>query len=368
MDSRSSSARARAATTRSSSNGRCLRCDRAAFATRADSAAVARLGSILHARGPGKINAAVQVAERASIVAVLVLVIAFANVVNLLAARAVRRRREIAVRLALGSSASRLVRLLVSESVQLALLAAVAALAAAWWGGSLLRSLLMPDVTWAENPLHWRVLLLGIGAASRDRHRYRSRSGAPVACPGPYEGAENGGSRRRRAPFAPALIPGGHAGGAVGDAARWCCALHSEPEQGSGPRHRLHRRSSGIRRRHRGERRGAASRHLESTAGTRRANGNVPGVDQVGYTSMRPKWGISFTSFFAEGRDPTAKRGGFYSAVSPGYFEATGTRILKGRTFATGAASRAERVVLVNETLADSLWAGQDPLGKMPSL
>jgi predicted lysophospholipase L1 biosynthesis ABC-type transport system permease subunit len=67
--------------------------------------------------------------------------------------------------LALGSSSGRLFRLLVSESVQLAIVASLAALAAAWWGGSLLRSLLMPEVKWADNPLHWRVLLLGIGAA-----------------------------------------------------------------------------------------------------------------------------------------------------------------------------------------------------------
>src|SRR6185503_2418833 len=132
---------------------------------RQDTTTVARLGSLIRAQGPGKVDTAQQVAERSCIVAILVLIIAFANVVNLLLARAVRRQREIAVRVALGSSAGRLLRLLVSESVQLAVLASIAAMAAAWWGGSLLRALLVPEIRWAENPLHWRVLLMGMGAA-----------------------------------------------------------------------------------------------------------------------------------------------------------------------------------------------------------
>jgi putative ABC transport system permease protein len=331
---------------------------------RQDTTTVAQFGSIIRARGPGKVSPAVQVAERASLVAVLVLVIAIANVVNLLAARAVRRRREIAVRLALGSSTGRLMRLLVSESVQLSLLAAVAALGAAWWGGSLLRSLLMPDVIWAEDPLHWRVVLFGVvvavlaGVGAGLVPALQSR--APDITKALKTGAREGGARRSRmrvflvatqAALSVVLLTG---------AALFIQSLHNVKaldigfdvdrlafvgvQQGSDPA-----RAAEI-----SNRLLAMEQRLAS----------IPGVERVAYTSMRPKWGISFTSVFAEGTNPSSKNPTFYTAVSSGYFEATGTRLLRGRSLASGSAARSERAVVVNKTMSDSLWPNQNPLGK----
>jgi predicted permease len=329
-----------------------------------DTATVARFGSIVQARGPGKVSAELQVAKRAGGVSVIVLLVAFANVVNLLLARAVRRRREIAVRLALGISSARLVRLLVTEGVLLSLAAAVAALAAAWWGGGLLRELLMPEVVWAENPLHWRVMLFGVvaaivaGAAAALVPALQSR--APDLTHSLKTGVREGGTQRSRlrgflvasqAALSVVLIVG---------AALFVRSLNNV-------------RNLDI---------GYAVNRLgfvsvsQGTDNVRRAEisdrllqleermASVPGVERVAYTSMRPKWGIQFTNFFPDGALGGVKHSTFYSAVSPAFFTATGTRVTRGRSFTDGAAGRHERAVLVNTALADSVWPGEDPIGR----
>jgi len=120
--------------------------------------------SVLADRGPRQGNSS-KVATWLVGVSLIVLLIACANVANLLLARSFRRRREIAVRVALGVSRGRLLVQLLTESMVLALLGAAAGLLVARWGGTLLRRAILPDVEWPSVLADSRVLLFTAAAA-----------------------------------------------------------------------------------------------------------------------------------------------------------------------------------------------------------
>ena len=336
----------------------------------ADSASVVQLGSIIRAQGPGKKAQEVKLAVRLAGVTIVVLLIAGANVINLLLARAVHRRREIAVRLAMGISRARLARLLLTESVLLALMAAGAALLAAYWGGELLRTLLMPGVDWAEGAsiVHWRVvslaLAMGIGAgiiAGLLPARQSARVELVGALKAGAGGADNSGGRSRlrsglvvmQAALSVVLLVG--AGLFVSslakvrdvrtgfDASRLIYAgvQYDVADPARAARHPQLLRELAERMRH------------------------APGVEEVALSQMTPTRGFSFTKFHPD-VDTTQhpKPSATFSLVSPEFFAATGTRVIRGQDFPRNAGASMPAVVIVNEAMAQAQWPGMDALGR----
>jgi len=116
------------------------------------------VGSIIAERGPNP-SADAKVAVWLLGVASIVLLIACANVGNLLLSRAFKRRREIAVRIALGVGRARLVSQLLIESLILAIFGAITGLAVAKWGGHFVRATLISQLDTSASVADTRILV-----------------------------------------------------------------------------------------------------------------------------------------------------------------------------------------------------------------
>ena len=308
-------------------------------------------------------------------VAAVVLLIACANVANLLLARTVRRRREAAVRVALGAGRGRLIRLLVMEGMMLSGAGGAVAILVAWWGGNVLRATLLENVGWAGSPVDARVLLFCLVATLATGLLVSVvpaiRASRPSLVGALRQGTRQAGGERSllrsgltiaQAALSAMLLVG--AGLLV--ASMWNVRsqrLGFDPDRVlllelSWPRlAELPQEQRDAERARRGEFRARLAERVR----------DVPGVSATAMSAGTPFYVRMGIRLRIDGMDsvPQLPGGGPYkSVVSPGYFATVGTRVLRGRPLVEQDDAAGERVALVNETGARALWPNGDAIGK----
>ncbi|HUF49575.1 MAG TPA: ADOP family duplicated permease [Longimicrobiales bacterium] len=299
-------------------------------------------------------------------VAFIVLLIAAANVINLLLARALQRRREIALRLALGVSRARLLQQLLMETLLLALLGGVAGLAAARWGGGMLRALFLTAddadavATDTRTLLFTATLTLAIalltGLAPALQALRADVAGALKA--GMRDSAYRSSRLRtglllfQSALCVLLLVGAGLFVRSLANVRAYRLGYDIDP-------------IVLIDTNQRGVQLDDAQRN-ELADRLHAAAMSVPGVRSATLAATVP-----FYSF--EGRGPPHVPGrdslnllGRYilQSGSSAYFETLGTRILRGRGFTSADVAGAPYVVVVSQAMAHAIWPGQDPLGE----
>jgi predicted permease len=333
-----------------------------------DSLADARIGGVVEPVMPGFDQSSVNIATRLAGVSLIILLIACANVGNLFLTRGMRRRKEIAVRLSLGVTRRRLMRLLLLEALVLALAAAVIALGVAVWGATTLRHLLLPDTQWADGPIDVRMIgfaivlavVAGVGASLFPA----IQSCRPDLVVALKAGAREGGHQRSRlrtgmliaqAAFSVVLLAG------AGLFVRSLRSVETENIGYDGDRlifadvswnQELSDHAVDV-----------AARFPDYLAQLRR----LPGVEAVAYNNQAPFRGMQFMEFHLPGRDSVPRAATNVTTtqpVSPEYFRAVGVRVLGGRRFVDGDGPGTPPVIIVSHTVARVFWPGQNALGQ----
>ncbi|MGB7926482.1 MAG: ABC transporter permease, partial [Pyrinomonadaceae bacterium] len=302
-----------------------------------------------------------------------VLLIACANVANLLLARGASRRREIAIRTALGAGRARVIRQLLTESVLLAAVGGALGLLIAVWGVDLLLALAPKDLLGLEGiPVDYRVLGFTLGvslltgiifglapalSSSRlnlsDALKEGSKAGS---------GVDSHGQRLRSifvvAEVALALVLLVGSGLMIKSFMRL-----QEVDPGFRPQNLLTFKLLLPNAKYKEpQQKTAFFKQVVERMKT------LPGVKESSAASYLPLTGLAAaTGFTIEGQpEPAAGQKPVVDVrvIDPAYFSTMGIPLLNGRTFTEREASEQSNVVIINETMARQYWPGQDPIGK----
>jgi predicted permease len=297
-------------------------------------------------------------------VAAIVLLIACANVANLMLARAVRRRREIAVRLALGVSRTRLAFQFVVESVLLASIGAVVALVVAQLLGAGIRAMLLPEGTsWnlADDPRTMAVALgCAFAAVLLTVIAPLSLASEANLTSGLKAGARDGGYRGSRLRTSLLVVQGALSVSLLVGATLFVRSLQNvlaiplgfdvstvldvQPDF-----------------------RGAAADSASAVAARRRLLATaqlLPGVEAATRINSA-LFATNTASLRVAGIDSVEQLGRFnFQLVSPDYFRVMRTRILRGRAFDSRDGEVSSRTAIVSQAMAETLWPHQEALGQ----
>ena len=300
-----------------------------------------------------------------------VLLIACVNVANLLLARAASRRREMAVRAALGAGRGRLAGQALTESVLLGLAGGAAGLIVAQWAIGLIRRLVpagLPLVGVQHIGLDGRVLLFTFSISILTGLVFGLLPAWHIAREDVNESLKDGGRSpgnvRRR--LRTSLV--------VGE-----IALASLLLVGAGLTlrsfHRLLNVDAGFDIAGRttalvalpGQKYANDQARVATLEEVERRFAAIPGVRAAGASTRLPlgnensRMGVGI-----EGREPTpdVPTRAHIRAVTGRFFEAMGMRVVSGRQFATGDHDKALPVAIVNQTMADRYWPGTSPVGR----
>jgi len=303
----------------------------------------------------------------------LVLLIACANLANLLLARASRRTREMAIRSALGAGRGRIIRQMLTESAMLSLAAGVVALGLSVLAGPLLLRLKPPMLSFVtiQLPVDWRVLAFTLavsllaGFAFGVAPALRS-SRVDVVSRLKDETAGSPGRSR----LLSVLVTGQVAVCAVLLIGAGLC-LRSLMSAGSAdPGFRVNNRlvvtldldilgyseTSG---------RAFYNQLVDSLEG-------LPGVQSASIANHLPLGFANMaTSVTVDGYQPPPGRPGFpvgFVGVGPGYFRTMGIPFLHGREFTRQDNDTSPGVAIINQAMAQRYWPGQSPVGKQIGL
>lgn len=304
--------------------------------------------------------------------AALILVIAATNVGNVLLARNATRRLELGVRLALGATRRRVVRLLLLESAVVALLSAAGAIALAMWSTRLLPRFLPDDAeVFFDLTPDWRVmvftglaafaallvfgLLPALQATKLDLAEGIKRESGT--------GTRAGARMRRRFLMVQVAL----CTVLLATASLFLRSLGRAKtvETGFRPDGVLIAPYIDVRNLPRDEGIAFFTRLMDESS-------RIPGVTSVTLSGTPELTGSnSGTEFYREGdveRDGRDGTSTYFNVVGAGYHETLGIPLLKGRDFSSTDVTGAPLVAIVNETFAARTWPGEEPIGKRISM